>query len=167
MFPSIPKPTNPVFQEVVSVKISQQLSQTQMTCTQKAKDLSMNFREWQWFARGSLNTLNSVPAHTRAAQQSSSQHQGHSPSTCSALCRQSSSPHAAHWCEHINKFSLQVTHYLFRKWKTLKNSINLPGNICYILKPCWIKPGLWTYFRQKQENSQSLMMRRIQQCRSS
>lgn len=109
----------------------------------------------------------SASPHKSSSAKQPSQHQGHSTSTCSALCRQSSSPHTAHWCEHINKFSLQVTHYLSRKWKTLKNSINLPGNICYILKPCWIKPGLWTYFRQKQENSQSLMMRRIQQCRSS
>lgn len=57
----------------------------------------------------------SASQHKSSSAKQPSQHQGHSTSTCSALCRQSSSPHAAHWCEHINKFSLQVTHYLFRK----------------------------------------------------
>lgn len=51
MFPSIPKPTSPTSSgNCLSKDITTQLSQTEMTCTQQVKDLSMNFREWQWFA---------------------------------------------------------------------------------------------------------------------
>lgn len=42
------------------------------------------------------------PPKSSSAKQPS---QGHSPSTCSAPCRQSSSPHTAHSCEHIIKGS--------------------------------------------------------------
>lgn len=113
MFPSIPKQTSPASSgSCLSEDITTLLSQTQMTCTQQVKDLSLSGREFQGVAVISPfgtwqlehTKFSASPPKSSSAKQPS-QHQGHSSSTCSAPCRQSSSPHTAHLCEHIIKGS--------------------------------------------------------------
>lgn len=134
---------------------------------------SLHFKEWQLsvlFARGSLNTLNSVLTQeqlsraTQAAPGTLTQH------VLSSVEAELESPLHT---RVSTSGALPASHSLpFQQSYTLTNSTNSPGNICYFLKLFLDKtgPGSWTYFRWKQENqniSQSLLMRRIQQCRSS
>lgn len=113
MFPSIPKPTSPgSLGSCLSEGITTLLSQTQMTCTQQVKDLSFSGTEFQGMAVISPfctwlleHTKFSASPHKSSSAKQPSQHQGHSASTCSARCRQCSSPNTAHSCEHILKCS--------------------------------------------------------------
>jgi len=73
LFLNILKPPSPASPgSWLSTAIATLLSQTQLTCTQQVKDLSMGHLNFQLserqrsdlFAHGSLNTLNSLLVHT-------------------------------------------------------------------------------------------------------
>lgn len=111
MFPSIPKPTSPASSgSCLSEDTTTLLLQTQMTCTQQVKDLSFSGTEFQGMAMLSPfcawqlehTKFSASPPKSSSAEQPK-QHQGHSPSMCSALGRQSWSPHCT--LMHIIKSS--------------------------------------------------------------
>lgn len=141
VFPSIPKPTSPA-PSIPGSCLSADYHNTAFTDSDDLYPAGKGpLQEFQRtavispFCTWQLeHTKFSVSPHKSSSAKQPSKHQGHSPSTCWALCRQSSSPHIAHLCEHILSV-LPASHSLpFHEGYTLTNSTNSPGNICYILK---------------------------------